>query len=131
MDYNLIVACSNNYGIGNNGKLPWNIPNDLKRFSKLTKGNGNNAIVMGRKTWDSLPIKPLPNRINIIYTVNNVSNFYALNIVISAVLFYPIGILNLNYLTGGTSELPVVIPSGGIFSINVKFLNISGDMTRL
>ena len=71
MDYNLIVACSNNYGIGNNGKLPWNIPNDLKRFSQLTKGKGNNAIIMGRKTWDSLPIKPLPNRINIVLTSNH------------------------------------------------------------
>lgn len=70
MYYNLIVACSNNYGIGNNGELPWHIPNDLKRFSKLTKGKGNNAIIMGRKTWDSLPIKPLPNRINIVLTSN-------------------------------------------------------------
>lgn len=70
MHYNLIVACSNNYGIGNNGTLPWNIPNDLKRFSKLTKGNGNNAVIMGRKTWDSLPIKPLPNRVNIILSSN-------------------------------------------------------------
>jgi dihydrofolate reductase len=71
MNYNLIVASCNNYGIGYNGSLPWHIPNDLKRFSKLTKGQGNNAVIMGRKTWDSLPIKPLPNRINIVLTSNN------------------------------------------------------------
>lgn len=70
MYYNLIVACSNNYGIGYKESLPWHISNDLKKFSKLTKGNGNNAIIMGRKTWDSLPIKPLPNRINIILSSN-------------------------------------------------------------
>ena len=71
MNYNLIVACANNYGIGYNGELPWHIPNDLKRFSKLTKGKGNNAVIMGRKTWDSLPVKPLPNRVNIILTSNS------------------------------------------------------------
>ena len=69
-NYNLIVACSKDFGIGINGKLPWNIPNDLKKFAKLTKGKGNNAIIMGRKTWDSLPIQPLPNRFNIVLTSN-------------------------------------------------------------
>ena len=59
-----------NHGIGYNNKLPWYIPDDLKRFKKLTTGS---IIVMGRKTWDSLPIKPLPNRKNIILSRDNIS----------------------------------------------------------
>ena len=58
-----IVAVDNNWGIGYNGKLLENIPNDLKHFKELTT---NNIVVMGSKTWDSLPNKPLPNRFNII-----------------------------------------------------------------
>ena len=65
MGVNIIVAYCNGNGIGKNNALPWYIPQDLKHFSKLTKGN-NNMIVMGRKTWDSLPRKPLPKRFNAI-----------------------------------------------------------------
>ena len=63
MKINIIVAIDNIMGIGKNNKLPWNIPNDLKYFSKLTRGNVNNAILMGRKTWESLPVKPLIKRV--------------------------------------------------------------------
>ena len=62
----MIVAYDEHRGIGKNNTLPWYFPDDLKRFSKLTKGNGNNAIVMGKNTWDSLPKKPLPKRDNLI-----------------------------------------------------------------
>ena len=64
----MIVACCNNNGIGFKNSIPWFIKNDLKYFSKMTKGDGNNAIIMGRKTWDSLPRSPLPNRENVIIT---------------------------------------------------------------
>ena len=66
MGVNIIVAYCNGNGIGKNNALPWYIPQDLKHFSKLTKGNNNNMVVMGRKTWDSLPKKPLPKRFNAI-----------------------------------------------------------------
>ena len=62
-----IVAVDNNWGIGYNGKLLERIPEDLKYFKELTN---NNVIVMGRKTWNSLPVNPLPNRTNIIITRN-------------------------------------------------------------
>lgn len=62
---NLIVAADINWGIGYNNELLEKIPEDLKRFKELTSGSSK-AVVMGRKTWDSLPIKPLPNRVNII-----------------------------------------------------------------
>ena len=58
----MILAVSQNGVIGNDGKLPWKIPEDLKRFKKLTEGN---VVIMGRKTYESIG-KPLPNRINIV-----------------------------------------------------------------
>lgn len=60
---NIIVAYCRNRGIGFKNTLPWHLPNDLKRFKVLTD---NQSIIMGRKTWDSLPVKPLRNRNNII-----------------------------------------------------------------
>ena len=60
----LIVAYTRNGRvIGNGPSIPWHYPEDLKRFKILTSGH---AIIMGRKTWDSLPRKPLPNRANFI-----------------------------------------------------------------
>lgn len=60
-----IVAVDENWGIGYNGDLLEHIPEDLKYFKTLTDGN---TIIMGRKTWDSLPKKPLPNRFNVVIT---------------------------------------------------------------
>jgi dihydrofolate reductase len=62
----IIAAVSINNVIGNKNKLIWNLPNDLKRFKKLTTGH---SVIMGRKTFDSLP-NPLPNRDNIVITRN-------------------------------------------------------------
>ena len=70
MSINIIAAMAKNRVIGCNNKLPWYIPQDLKKFRKLTSGK-NSAVVMGRKTWESLPIKPLPNRRNYVLTKNN------------------------------------------------------------
>ena len=68
MDIHLIWAQDENGAIGKNGSLPWHIPEDLKNFKKLTL---NQPIVMGRKTWDSLKFKPLPERRNIVLTSQN------------------------------------------------------------
>ena len=64
MIISLIAAMARNRVIGKDGKLPWRIPEDLKRFKKLTTGH---CVVMGRKTFDSIG-KPLPNRTNIVIT---------------------------------------------------------------
>ena len=64
--YKIIVAQSKNFGIGYENKLPWRLPSDLKRFMTLTLSGGNNAIVMGKNTWESLPKKPLKKRDNLI-----------------------------------------------------------------
>jgi len=62
----IIVAKSNNGIIGKDGDLPWRLPEDLKRFKRLTTGN---IVVMGRKTYDSIG-RPLPNRKNIVISRN-------------------------------------------------------------
>jgi|ETNmetMinimDraft_26_1059896.scaffolds.fasta_scaffold13001_2 dihydrofolate reductase len=65
MNLALIAAISDNNVIGVNGKIPWHIPEDLKRFKELTL---NHPVIMGRKTYESLPKKfcPLPQRKNIV-----------------------------------------------------------------
>ena len=63
MKIHMIWAQDTNNAIGKDGILPWHFSEDLKNFKKLTTGH---TIIMGRKTWDSLPIKPLPDRRNII-----------------------------------------------------------------
>ena len=63
---NLIVAADRNWGIGRKGEVLVSIPDDMKNFRELTEGN---VVVMGRKTFESLPGKrPLTNRVNIILT---------------------------------------------------------------
>ena len=70
----IIVAMDEKRGIGKNNQLPWHLPSDLKHFKELTckknKENLPNAVVMGRKTWESLPegFKPLPGRVNVVLT---------------------------------------------------------------
>ena len=68
MEIHLIWAQGSNGGIGKDGNLPWHISEDLKNFKKLTM---NSPIIMGRKTWDSLSIKPLPDRRNIVLSRSN------------------------------------------------------------
>ena len=60
----IIAAISENRALGKDNKLPWHIPEDMKRFKELTSGH---VVIMGRKTFESIG-KPLPNRINIITT---------------------------------------------------------------
>jgi dihydrofolate reductase len=61
--FNIIAAVDSNKGIGVDNDLPWKLPGDLKYFSQITK---DSVVIMGRRTWDSLPKKPLSNRINIV-----------------------------------------------------------------
>lgn len=61
----LVVARAANGVIGHNGAVPWRIPADMQHFRRVTMGN---PCIMGRKTWESLPRKPLPGRTNIVIT---------------------------------------------------------------
>jgi len=59
----IIVAIAENSAIGKDNKLLWHLSDDLQRFKKLTTGH---TVVMGKKTFESLPFQPLPNRRNIV-----------------------------------------------------------------
>ena len=79
MDFDMIVAYSvPDYIIGNQGKMPWpKLSKDLKHFQDITSSSPidkQNAVIMGRKTWDSLPIKPLPKRLNCIISKTHHQN---------------------------------------------------------
>ncbi|MEN9842661.1 MAG: hypothetical protein RLZZ612_490 [Pseudomonadota bacterium] len=69
MRLNLIYARARNGVIGAHKQLPWHLPEDLAHFKRLTLGH---PVLMGRKTWDSLPprFRPLPGRVNAVLTRN-------------------------------------------------------------
>ena len=72
--FEIVVATDANFGIGRHGDLPWHLPRDMRFFKEVTTGvheDGlQNAVIMGRKTWASIPerFRPLSNRLNIILT---------------------------------------------------------------
>lgn len=100
--FDIVVACTTQGGIGYQGSIPWNIPDDLRHFAEVTR---HGIVIMGRKTWDSLPYKPLKQRINIVVsTTTECSSTHvcdtlqsALNLCASA---YP---TNKVYVIGGQS----------------------------
>ena len=59
----IVAALADDYAIGYKGKLPWNLPADMKHFKALTTGG---TVIMGKRTFESLPNGPLPNRTNIV-----------------------------------------------------------------
>jgi dihydrofolate reductase len=97
-----IAALSGNEVIARDGKIPWHLPNDFKRFKEVTSGH---HIIMGRKTFESLP-GPLPNRTHVVITRNKdysvVSTkehpVYLVNSLYEAVNLCPAGN---NYIIGG------------------------------
>ncbi|GAY66188.1 hypothetical protein CUMW_246730 [Citrus unshiu] len=72
--YQVVVAATRDMGIGKDGKLPWKLPSDLKFFKEITQitsdAGKRNAVIMGRKTWESIPLehRPLPGRLNVVLT---------------------------------------------------------------
>ncbi|GLU02878.1 hypothetical protein SLE2022_201110 [Rubroshorea leprosula] len=72
--YQIVVAATRDLGIGKDGKLPWKLPSDLRFFKEITLTTSDsgkkNAVIMGRKTWESIPHghRPLPGRLNVVLT---------------------------------------------------------------
>jgi dihydrofolate reductase len=70
----IVAATATTRGIGRGGALPWRLPGDMAYFKKATIGTTaagrQNAVIMGRVTWESIPAKfrPLPDRLNVIIT---------------------------------------------------------------
>lgn len=78
MKFNIIVACCKNNGIGKNGTIPWSEPKDMQYFKNVTTyvedKNKCNAVIMGRKTYESLNCKPLKDRVNYVITKKKYDN---------------------------------------------------------
>ena len=76
MQFTIIAAMDRNQGIGKDGSLPWNLPTDMKLFKTITMGCNvtglPNAVIFGRKTYESIPAKhrPLKGRMNVVLTNN-------------------------------------------------------------
>lgn len=71
--FDIVVAADENRGIAAGGDLPWHLPGDLAHFKRITSeapAGKRNAVIMGRKTWESIPPKfrPLPRRLNVVLT---------------------------------------------------------------
>jgi len=72
--FSVIVAATQKWGIGIEGRLPWRLPEDMVHFKKVTTAEAApgklNAVIMGRKTWESIPerFRPLPGRVNLVLT---------------------------------------------------------------
>lgn len=70
--FDLVLARTLSGGIGKNNQLPWKLPSDMKMFKKITtSGIHGNSVIMGRKTFESMKSKALPNRLNIIISKDN------------------------------------------------------------
>ena len=129
---NLIFAQSLNGIIGNKGDLPWHLPDELKEFKEKTMGS---VVVMGRKTWDSLPekMKPLPNRFNIVIKKDSFRPLskHAPGLLTS--ISDPIGYfekLNGNnevWVIGGKSIYELALPYANELHITTVMITVDGD----
>ena len=136
----LIWAQDSSGGIGINNKLPWHFSEDLQKFKSLTL---NSTIVMGRKTWESLKIKPLPKRKNIVLSskkindvecyksieelmnsLNNESSFFIIGGAQIYKIFYPLAHeLHISFINTTTPNINVFFPIS-ISEIEKDFNNI-------
>lgn len=110
---NIIVSVSENWTIGKNNKLLWKLSSDLKRFKDLTSGK---PVIMGQKTFESLPNGALPNRTNIVLTDN--PNFSAPNIIVAFNIFEAIERAKLE--CGKNCEI-FVIGGGMIYKLFLEY----------
>lgn len=121
----LVLAMTEDRVIGRDGDLPWHLPNDLKHFKAVTMGK---PIIMGRKTWDSLYVKPLPGRRNIVVTRN--SEFAAKGAEAAVSLEAALSLISTAeeaMIIGGAELLIAALPKATRFHLTEVHANIPGD----
>ena len=122
----IIVAIAENYAIGKNNDLLWHIPEDLKRFKKITTGH---KIIMGKKTYLSLPVRPLSNRENIVITDDPGDVFEGCTVVYS--IDEALGKCSPgeeNFIIGGASVYKQFLPGTDRLYITWVHKKIEGDV---
>ena len=113
----IIAAIDENQVLGKDNQLIWHLPDDLKRFKRLTTGH---AIIMGRKTFESLP-KALPNRQNIVVTRNRDYSTEGITVCHS---------MEAAIESAGEDKQPFIIGGGQIYEQGLKFASII-ELTKI
>ncbi|MDC3132934.1 dihydrofolate reductase [Flavobacteriaceae bacterium] len=113
----IIAAAAANDVLGKDNQLIWHLPEDLKRFKKLTSGH---AIIMGRKTFESMP-KALPNRLNIVITKNK--NYQAVDALVCHSIAEALAL-------AGDDEQPFIIGGGEIYREGMSWSDTI-ELTRI
>ncbi len=123
----LVVAVAKNGVIGKGGRLPWRLPEDLRRFRKLTL---DHTVIMGRTTWESLPVKPLPQRKNVV--LSSLRGYQAKGAIVVPSLdealaqCHPAGE---NFVTGGEIVFLQVLPFAGKIYRTRVHAEVEGDVS--
>lgn len=122
----LIAAVARNGVIGKDNALPWHLPEDLKHFKQLTTGQ---AVIMGRKTWESLPerFRPLPGRLNIVVTRNPAYRAEGATVVGSLAEAQNVGAGKTAFIIGGAELYTHALPLAQRLELTEIDAEIDGD----
>lgn len=127
----LVVAMSENRVIGRDGGLPWHIRSDLKKFKEITQFK---PIIMGSNTWDSLPRKPLPGRLNLVLSRD--LKFEAEGGIVCNTLFEALDIAREHAVDDGADEICIIgganvfeqlLPKAGRIYLTQVHATVDGD----
>jgi dihydrofolate reductase len=128
MKISIIAAVSSNGVIGTNNTIPWHVKEDMTRFKELTTGK---VIIMGRKTYESLPKGALPNRANVVITStkhqSELPNCHVFSTIESA-MEYLAGVTEV-FIIGGASLYEKFLPIADTMYLTEVHENFAGDVT--
>ena len=128
MDIHLIAAIGTGGIIGHKGGIPWKAPKDMERFRYLTTGN---AVIMGRKTWESIPedFRPLPDRQNIVLSRDTEFWRRATGAQTAKTLPEALGLVEegcVPFVIGGQSVYQEALDKGLVTRMYITHVNIDG-----
>lgn len=121
----LVWAMAENGVIGSGGTLPWSLPDDLAHFKRLTHGH---AVLMGRRTWDSLWLQPLPGRLNIVLTRNPAFSADGAQVVTSLDQAFELGAADRMFCIGGAILFDEVMHRADRLEVTMVHAEVDGDV---